>query len=92
VAIINNLEMDHADIFESISDIQLSFRRFINLIPRSGLLLANGDEPNLAPLLADLSNNRPLRLELPGVFTELPVPPFVVAEWRSLPDWREPAS
>jgi UDP-N-acetylmuramate: L-alanyl-gamma-D-glutamyl-meso-diaminopimelate ligase len=52
VAIINNLEMDHADIFESISDIQLSFRRFINLIPRSGLLLANGDEPNLAPLLA----------------------------------------
>jgi hypothetical protein len=49
-------------------------------------------EFDLAPLLADLSNNRPLRLELPGVFTELPVPPFVVAEWRSLPDWREPAS
>jgi hypothetical protein len=48
-------------------------------------------EFDLAPLLADLSNNRPLRLELPGVFTELPVPPFVVAEWRSLPDWREPA-
>lgn len=47
-------------------------------------------EFDLAPLLADLSNNRPLRLELPGVFTELPVPPFVVAEWRSLPEWREP--
>ncbi len=51
VAIINNLEMDHADIFGSLADIQLSFRRFINLIPRNGLLLANGDEPNLAPLL-----------------------------------------
>lgn len=51
VAIINNLEMDHADIFASLADIQLSFRRFINLIPRNGLLLANGDEPNLAPLL-----------------------------------------
>ena len=51
VAIINNLEMDHADIFSSLADIQLSFRRFINLIPRNGLLLANGDEPNLAPLL-----------------------------------------
>lgn len=51
VAIINNLEMDHADIFGSLADIQLSFRRFINLIPRNGLLLANGDEPNLADLL-----------------------------------------
>ena len=51
VAIINNLEMDHADIFSSLADIQLSFRRFINLIPRNGLLLANGDEPNLASLL-----------------------------------------
>jgi hypothetical protein len=38
----------------------------------------------LDPLLNDLSNNRPLRLVLPGVFTELPVPPFVVGEWRSL--------
>ena len=38
----------------------------------------------LSPLLADLSNNRPLRLVLPGVFTELPVPPYVVGEWRSL--------
>jgi UDP-N-acetylmuramate: L-alanyl-gamma-D-glutamyl-meso-diaminopimelate ligase len=51
VAIINNLEMDHADIFASLADIQLAFRRFINLIPRNGLLLANGDEPNLTSLL-----------------------------------------
>jgi UDP-N-acetylmuramate: L-alanyl-gamma-D-glutamyl-meso-diaminopimelate ligase len=51
VGIINNLEMDHADIFGSVADIQLAFRRFINLIPRNGLLLANGDEANLAPLL-----------------------------------------
>lgn len=51
VAIINNLEFDHADIFESVEAIQTSFKRFINLIPRNGLLLANGDEPLLAPLL-----------------------------------------
>ena len=51
VAIINNLEMDHADIFGSVADIQLAFKRFINLIPRKGLLLANGDEANLALLL-----------------------------------------
>ena len=46
-------------------------------------------EFDLNPLLADLHQNRPLRLELPGVFVELPVPPFVVGEWRSLPSWRD---
>jgi hypothetical protein len=43
-------------------------------------------EFDLAPLLADLHQDRPLRLRLKGVFTELPVPPFVVREWRQLPD------
>lgn len=38
----------------------------------------------LDPLLGDLSNNRPLRLFLPGVFNELPVPPYVVGEWRDV--------
>ena len=42
-------------------------------------------EFDLQPLIDDLTNNRPLRLELAGVFTELPVPPYVVGEWRSLP-------
>jgi len=51
VAIINNLEFDHADIFEDLAAVQTSFRRFINLIPRNGQLLANGDDPNLAALL-----------------------------------------
>ena len=36
------------------------------------------------PLLNDLNNNRPLRLFLPGVFNEMPVPPYVVAEWREV--------
>ncbi len=31
--------------------IQTSFKHFIRLIPRKGLLLANGDDSNLAPLL-----------------------------------------
>jgi hypothetical protein len=44
-------------------------------------------EFDLTPLLADLDQARPLRLSLPGVFLELPVPPFVVAEWRRLPQW-----
>jgi UDP-N-acetylmuramate: L-alanyl-gamma-D-glutamyl-meso-diaminopimelate ligase len=51
VAIINNLEFDHADIFENVGSIQTAFKRFINLIPRNGQLFANGDDANLEPLL-----------------------------------------
>jgi UDP-N-acetylmuramate: L-alanyl-gamma-D-glutamyl-meso-diaminopimelate ligase len=51
VAIINNLEFDHADIFENLESIKTSFKHFIRLIPHNGLLLANGDDPHLAPLL-----------------------------------------
>jgi UDP-N-acetylmuramate: L-alanyl-gamma-D-glutamyl-meso-diaminopimelate ligase len=51
VAVLNNLEFDHADIFDDLASIQTSFRRFINLVPRNGLLLANGDDANLEPLL-----------------------------------------
>ena len=41
-------------------------------------------EFDLESLLKEISQNRPLRLSLPGVFSELPVPPFLVKEWRSL--------
>src|SRR5271168_5048894 len=51
VVVINNLEFDHADIFENLGAIQTSFKRLINLIPRNGQLFANGDDPNIAPLL-----------------------------------------
>ena len=51
IAIVNNLEFDHADIFENLDAIKKSFAQFIRLVPRNGLLLGNGDEANLAPLL-----------------------------------------
>ena len=41
-------------------------------------------EFDLDKLINDISQNRPLRLSLEGVFSELPVPPFLVKEWRSL--------
>lgn len=51
VAIINNVEFDHADIFADLAAVQKTFSHFIRLVPRNGLLLGNGDDPNLAPLL-----------------------------------------
>jgi hypothetical protein len=41
-------------------------------------------EFDLDELIENLDKNRPLRLSLSGVFSELPVPPFVVKEWRSI--------
>ena len=41
-------------------------------------------EFDLDELIQNLDKNRPLRLSLSGVFSELPVPPFVVKEWRSI--------
>jgi UDP-N-acetylmuramate: L-alanyl-gamma-D-glutamyl-meso-diaminopimelate ligase len=52
VVIINNIEFDHADIFDSVAAIQLSFKRLINIVPRNGLLLANGDDANVTSLLS----------------------------------------
>ena len=51
VAIINNLEFDHADIFENLDAVKKTFSHFIRLVPSNGLLLGNGDDNNLAPLL-----------------------------------------
>ena len=51
VAIVNNLEFDHADIFENLEAVKKTFSHFIRLVPRNGLLLGNGDDANLAPLL-----------------------------------------
>ena len=41
-------------------------------------------EFDLNELINSIDKNRPLRLSLSGVFSDLPVPPFVVKEWRSL--------
>ena len=49
-AIVNNIEFDHADIFKDLDEILLSFRRFLNTVPRNGLVLINGDDPNCLTL------------------------------------------
>ncbi len=41
-------------------------------------------EFDLNTLIAELDKNRPLRLTLPGLINDLPIPPYLVSEWRSL--------
>jgi UDP-N-acetylmuramate: L-alanyl-gamma-D-glutamyl-meso-diaminopimelate ligase len=43
IAVVNNIEFDHADIYPDLEAIRLAFRRFVNLVPRRGLLLLGAD-------------------------------------------------
>jgi UDP-N-acetylmuramate: L-alanyl-gamma-D-glutamyl-meso-diaminopimelate ligase len=51
--IINNIEFDHADIFNNLDEIKLSFRRLLNIVPRNGMVLVNGDDPNCVEVAKD---------------------------------------
>ena len=46
VAVVNNIEYDHADIYPDLDAIRLAFRRLVNLVPRRGLLLVGADSPD----------------------------------------------
>jgi UDP-N-acetylmuramate: L-alanyl-gamma-D-glutamyl-meso-diaminopimelate ligase len=43
IAVINNVEFDHADIYADFDAVKLAFRRLVNLVPRRGLLLVGAD-------------------------------------------------
>ncbi|MGY1426617.1 UDP-N-acetylmuramate:L-alanyl-gamma-D-glutamyl-meso-diaminopimelate ligase [Lysobacter sp. A289] len=52
VAILNNLEFDHADIFPDVAAIQRQFHHLVRTVPRRGRLIVNGEDPHLAEMLA----------------------------------------
>ncbi len=54
VAIINNIEADHLDFFRDLADVQASFRKFAQLVPPSGHVIANGDDKNTREALKGL--------------------------------------
>jgi len=51
--IVNNIEFDHADIFNNLDEIKLSFRRLLNIVPQNGMVLVNGDDPNCVEVAKD---------------------------------------
>lgn len=46
-AVLNNLEFDHADIFEDLAAIEKQFHHLVRTIPKNGLVVTNAKEPNL---------------------------------------------
>ncbi len=72
VAVLNNLEYDHADIFPDVAAIQRQFHHLVRIVPARGRLVVNGEDARLAEVLAM------------GCWT--PVERFAIdadAEWRA---------
>ena len=51
VAILNNLEYDHADIFPDLAAIQRQFHHLVRIVPGNGRLIVNGEDAALAEVL-----------------------------------------
>lgn len=52
IAVLNNLEHDHADIYPDLDAVRGAFHRLVRTVPGAGRLVANGDDPEIARLLA----------------------------------------
>ncbi len=50
IAVLNNLEFDHADIFRDLADVQRTFMHLTRIVPRRGFIVLNGDDANLRVL------------------------------------------
>jgi UDP-N-acetylmuramate: L-alanyl-gamma-D-glutamyl-meso-diaminopimelate ligase len=51
IAVVNNVEFDHADIYRDLAAVSLAFERLVRLVPRRGLLLVGSDNPGSAALV-----------------------------------------
>ena len=51
IAILNNLEFDHADIYEDLKAIQRQFHHLVRTIPGNGMIISNGQDPRLESVL-----------------------------------------
>ena len=52
VAILNNLEYDHADIFPDVAAIQRQFHHLVRIVPGNGKLIVNAEDERLREVLA----------------------------------------
>jgi UDP-N-acetylmuramate: L-alanyl-gamma-D-glutamyl-meso-diaminopimelate ligase len=74
IAILNNLEFDHADIFADLAAIKTQFHHLLRTVPGNGRLIVNGEDAALTEVLAM------------GCWTPVErfaINPEVAAEWRA---------
>ncbi|KAA3663412.1 MAG: UDP-N-acetylmuramate:L-alanyl-gamma-D-glutamyl-meso-diaminopimelate ligase [Calditrichaeota bacterium] len=65
--IINNIEFDHADIYNSLEEIKKSFRHLLNIVPGNGKIIANVDDVVVADLVQkSFSQVEPVSIKTPA--------------------------
>jgi UDP-N-acetylmuramate: L-alanyl-gamma-D-glutamyl-meso-diaminopimelate ligase len=66
LGIVNNIEFDHADIYADLEAVKLAFRRFMNLVPENGRLIAGWDSPNVRKVVESFGERLFTRVETFG--------------------------
>jgi UDP-N-acetylmuramate: L-alanyl-gamma-D-glutamyl-meso-diaminopimelate ligase len=51
IAVVGNLEYDHADIYPDMESLRLAFRRFLNLVPKNGTVIIGAESPEAMALI-----------------------------------------
>ncbi|MBC8032307.1 MAG: UDP-N-acetylmuramate:L-alanyl-gamma-D-glutamyl-meso-diaminopimelate ligase [Pyrinomonadaceae bacterium] len=74
IAIVNNIEFDHADIYNDLAAVKLAFRRLMNLVPPNGKLIAGWDSPNVREVVASMGRKLFTQVETFGTSDD--------AKWR----------
>jgi UDP-N-acetylmuramate: L-alanyl-gamma-D-glutamyl-meso-diaminopimelate ligase len=66
LAIVNNIEFDHADIYKDVDAVKLAFRRFMNIVPGDGRLIAGWDSPLVREVIASMGQRLYTQVETFG--------------------------
>jgi UDP-N-acetylmuramate: L-alanyl-gamma-D-glutamyl-meso-diaminopimelate ligase len=66
LAIVNNIEFDHADIYADLNAVKTAFRRLMNLVPGEGRLIAGWDSPHVREVIEDMGSRLYTQLETFG--------------------------
>ena len=66
IAVVNNIEFDHADIYKDLDAVKLAFRRLMNLVPGSGRLIVGWDSPPVREVVTSFGKRLFTQLETFG--------------------------
>lgn len=67
IAIVNNIEFDHADIYRDLIEIKFQFSRLMNLVPGNGRLICGVDSPVVREVLAEMDGRLFTNIETFGL-------------------------
>src|SRR5437867_789672 len=70
IVLLKNIEFDHADIYADLEAIKTAFRRLINIVPRSGLIMVGIDSPVVKELI-------------PAAFSRVATAGIGIGEWQA---------